>query len=210
MSHTKKVFQIILRPAGLLFGFALVFTFLLVITYTMTRDKIEASEQATQLILMNQILPQTEYDNPLLQDKITIYEQNNAPKIVYRARKGTSPIAVIFEEIAPDGYNGKIKLLIAIRTNGTVAGVRVIQHHETPGLGDYIELTKSTWILQLTGKSLNIAPKLEQWHVKKDGGIFSYRTGATITPRAVIKAVHHALLFYQRHQTQFFTTPFQQ
>lgn len=187
------------RPASILFGFSIIFTFLLVSTYLITRERIEASTQAAQLERINEILPHELYNNILLNDKIMLEK-----KAIYRARQHGQPVAVLFEETAPDGYSGEIRLLIAIYADGRLAGVRVVQHRETPGLGDYIELAKSDWILQFTQRSLQNTPQKEQWHVKKDGGIYAYRAGATITPRAVIKAVHHALLFYQQHQAHIF------
>lgn len=192
-------FAMTLKPAGILFAFTSVFIFLLVSTYLLTYERIEASTKAAQLARMNEILPHHLYDNSLLQDSIVLEK-----KQIYRARLHHQPVAVIFEETAPDGYSGAIRLLIAIHANGQLAGVRVIEHRETPGLGDYIELAKSEWILQFTQRSLAKLPAQEQWRVKKDGGVYTYRAGATITPRAVIKAVHHALLFYQRYQAHIF------
>jgi len=112
---------------------------------------------------------------------------------------------LVLEAIAPDGYSGKITLLIAI-VNGELAGVRVVSHNETPGLGDYIDAAKSDWIKQFDHASLT-HPDSSAWKVKKDGGRFDYMTGATITPRAVVKAVHKALRYYEQHGAEIFSRP---
>ncbi len=152
---------------------------------------------------LNEIIPETAYNNDLLHDTITLKAPGalgtDKPVTIYRARKDGKPVGVLFETIAPDGYSGDIHLLVGIYADGRIAGVRVLEHRETPGLGDKIELKKSPWILAFNGKRLT--PENEaQWHVKKDGGIFDQFTGATITPRAVVKAVKKALVFYQRNK----------
>ena len=126
---------------------------------------------------------------------------------VYRARQGTQSVAVLFPVVAPDGYSGDIRLLVGIQANGELAGVRVLNHRETPGLGDAIETRRSDWIKQFAGLSLN-APPASAWKVRKDGGEFDQFAGATITPRAVIKAVRKALVFFEQNQaTLFADTP---
>ena len=106
---------------------------------------------------------------------------------------------------APDGYNGDIRLLAAIDVTGTVLGVRVVSHRETPGLGDPIEVERSDWVLGFTGKSL-LSPQGKSWAVKRDGGEFDQFTGATISPRAVVKAVHNTLLYFKTNQKSLFET----
>jgi electron transport complex protein RnfG len=130
--------------------------------------------------------------------------------VLYRARKAGQPVALVFEAAAADGYAGKIRLVIAIRSNGQVAGVRVTQHKETPGLGDYIELKKDKnkarpWITQFQGMSLAEVTDKE-WKVKKDGGRIEYYAGATVTPRAVAKAIFKAVKWAEANQNQLFTT----
>ncbi|MDP2827478.1 MAG: RnfABCDGE type electron transport complex subunit G [Sulfuricellaceae bacterium] len=207
-----------LKLAIVLAVFSLVGTVLLALTFDATRDNIAASEKKAKLALIGQILPSSLYDNDLLQDTLVLPPQaelGGVESTAYRARKGNEPSAVVLEAIAPDGYSGKIKLLIAIKQNGEISGVRVVAHKETPGLGDYIEAVRSDWIKQFDGASLKqivLSPsslpegerdvgslrefQSKDWKVKKDGGRFDYMAGATITPRAVIKAVHKALVFY--------------
>jgi len=113
------------------------------------------------------------------------------------------PVALVIEALAPDGYSGTIRLLVGINIDGSLGGVRVVAHRETPGLGDAIEEERSDWILGFTGKSLQ-DPPLQKWAVKKDGGAFDQLTGATITPRAVVKAVRQALLYYRDQKDALF------
>ena len=187
-----------LKLAIVLAAFSLVGTVLLALTFDATRDNIAASEKKAKLVLIGQILPSEMYDNDILQDTVVLPPQaelGGAEATAYRARKGGEPSAVVLEAIAPDGYSGKIKLLIAIKQDGEISGVRVVAHKETPGLGDYIDALRSDWIRQFDGTSLSQIDS-KGWKVKKDGGRFDYMAGATITPRAVIKAVHKALVFY--------------
>ena len=123
------------------------------------------------------------------------------PARAYPARIGGETRAVVLEVVAPDGYSGEIRLLVGIHADGRVAGVRVTAHKETPGLGDYIEATRGPWIRQFDGRSLD-DPPTEQWRVKKDGGRFDYLAGATVTPRAVVKAVRRALEYFAAHRAE--------
>jgi electron transport complex protein RnfG len=191
-----------LKLAMVLSIFSLVGTVLLALTFDATRDNIAASEKKAKLALIGQILPSTLYDNDLLQDTLVLPPQpelGGVESTAYRARKANEPSAVVLEAIAPDGYSGKIKLLIAIKQNGEISGVRVVAHKETPGLGDYIDAARNDWIKQFDGTSLSQIDS-KGWKVKKDGGHFDYMAGATITPRAVVKAVHNALLFYDANR----------
>lgn len=203
-----------IRTAGILFIFVIVFTGFLSAAYLWTKPAIEASAAEEKMKLVDEVLPRTEYDNALLADTITLPptpELNlSEPSTLYRARKAGQPVALVFEAVAPDGYAGKIRLVIAIRSTGQVAGVRVTQHKETPGLGDYIELKKDKnkarpWITQFQGMSLAEVTEKE-WKVKKDGGRIEYYAGATVTPRAVSKAIFKAVKWAEVNQNQLFTT----
>jgi electron transport complex protein RnfG len=123
---------------------------------------------------------------------------------VYRAKKNNQVIAVIIESVAPDGYSGEIKTLVGVDHEDKILGVRVITHKETPGLGDYIEIDKSQWIKNFDLKSLDKVSE-KQWAVKKDGGDFDYVSGATITPRAVIKSTYKCLLYVKENKKRLFT-----
>ena len=116
------------------------------------------------------------------------------------------PVAVVLKFAAVNGYNGKIQLLAGINLNGSLTGVRVLNHTETPGLGDAIEIEKSNWVLGFSGRSLH-HPSKESWAVRRDGGSFDQFTGATITPRAVVGALHLALEYFESRQAFLFESP---
>lgn len=198
-----------IRSSALTLGvFALIATGMVAGFHALTDEKILRSQQQSLTESLNALVPSSQYNNDLLHDTLSIKNNDllhlEQPETVYRARKNGLPVAVIFPVIAPDAYSGKIRLLVAIDTNGELAGVRVLAHKETPGLGDAIELDKSSWLLDFNHKSL-LSPAANSWYVKKDNGVFDQFTGATITPRAVVKAVHNALLYYQTHQQILFS-----
>jgi len=198
--------QIIITTIILLL-FALIGTALVVTTFDNTRERIAANERATLLRKLHQLIRPEQHDNTLLEDTLTVTSRpllgTSKPVTVYRARKASQPVALVITPIAPDGYSGSIKLLVGINVDGTLSGVRVVAHRETPGLGDAIDETRSNWIHIFDNRSLE-APPLERWRVKKDGGDFDQLTGATITPRAVVKAVRQALLYYRNNQEALF------
>lgn len=186
-----------LRSAALLGLFTVVFTALMALIQDATREPIRASVEARRLELIAQVLPRTDYDNALLEDTVTLPALPalglSEPVTVHRARLGGAPVALVFEAQAPDGYSGAIRLLMALRADGTLAGVRVVAHKETPGLGDYIDPAKDRanpkWIAQFTGRDSRDGAR---WTVRKDGGDFAYMTGATISARAVTRATGRA------------------
>jgi electron transport complex protein RnfG len=187
--------------------FALIGTALLAITYQLTHEPIARSEELEKLKLVTQIAPPTTYDNDIIKDNVQLAADallgNDDTSIAYLGRLKGEPSIAVLQVIAPDGYSGKISLILSIRSDGKIGGVRVISHKETPGLGDYIEIAKNKWITIFDGKSLD-DPKDDGWKVKKDGGAFDYMAGATITPRAVVKAVHKALQYFAQHREEMF------
>lgn len=196
-----------LITASLLMVFAVAGAALVGLTFKQTKDDIEYNEKLTLLKKLNTIIPKESYDNDLLLDTITI-EANallgtSEDTLAYRARKGSEDVAVVLSSVAPNGYNGSISMLVGINVDGTLAGVRVVKHRETPGLGDAVSVTHSDWILGFDNKSLS-NPDEEGWKVKRDGGVFDQFTGATITPRAVVKAVHNTLLYFDAYQASLF------
>lgn len=205
MINTRQI----LITAIILPLFAMLGTGLVAYTYKNTRNTIAANERAVLLRNLNELVPATRYDNALLHDTITVRDADllgTRERItVYRARKDGKPVAAIISPIAPDGYSGDIKLLVAINLDGTLAGVRVAAHRETPGLGDAIDVSRNDWILGFTGRSLK-NPSDKHWAVKKDGGDFDQFTGATITPRAVVKAVKKSLIYFERHRKTVFAS----
>lgn len=196
-----------LITAAILLLFALVGTAMVAYTYDSTRERIAENERATLLRKLHRLIPPESHDNVLLQDTLQVQNRillgSAEPVTVYRARLHGEPVALVIEALAPDGYSGTIRLLVGINIDGSLGGVRVVAHRETPGLGDAIEEERSDWILGFTGKSLQ-DPALQKWAVKKDGGAFDQLTGATITPRAVVKAVRQALLYYRDRKEALF------
>ncbi|WP_212630028.1 electron transport complex subunit RsxG [Pseudomonas sp. KB-10] len=169
-----------------------------------TATRIAAAEREAQVRALAEILPSGSYDNHLLDNRIELNATelgHRSPQSAYLALKGGQPSALILPVTAPDGYSGAIHLLVGIFADGRLAGVRVLGHRETPGLGDKIELAKSDWIRSFEGKSLS-DPNEDGWAVKKDRGDFDQFAGATITPRAVVKAVHGALRYFDKHRAQ--------
>ncbi len=192
---------------GLILGlFAVVGTGLVALTYDGTAERIAENERQALLRSLHQIISPESHDNDIYTDIIKISDPllgTNQPVTVYRAREGKQPVAVVIASVAPEGYGGPIKLLVGIHYDGTLAGVRVISHKETPGLGDAIEADRTDWILTFKGRSLE-DPEEKRWAVKKDGGIFDQFTGATITPRAVVQGVYNTLRYYQKHRDALF------
>lgn len=199
------------RSAATLAVFALCFTALLAGVYALTRDRVRANEIATRQQELARVLPAGSFDNDLLADTQPLPAADNArlgrqgAGTVHLARKHGRAVAAVLEVTAPDGYAGPISLLVGIAADGTVSGVRVLAHKETPGLGDYIEATRSNWSEQFKGRSLR-DPQEQDWAVKRDGGEFDARAGATITPRAVVKALQGALKLAAERRTRWFAS----
>lgn len=174
----------------------------------LTADRIAEQERRVMLRQLGQILPD-EYDNPVLEDRFTFRDERHFPNgqrvTAYRARMGGEVRAVVLRFDAVDGYNGNISLLAGINRDGSLRGVRVVAHRETPGLGDAIEAGKSDWIQNFAGRSLG-DPPAEEWTVRREGGAFDQFTGATITPRAVVNAVRLALEYFEANRDVLFDT----
>ncbi|ATE62638.1 RnfABCDGE type electron transport complex subunit G [Thauera sinica] len=194
-------------------GFTVVFTALMASAYEATRPAIQSSLQEAQMRLIGEVLPPGGYDNALLDDVVHL---GPTPALglddggrVWRARRDGADAALVLEATAVDGYAGRIGIIVAIGADGTVSGVRVVSHKETPGLGDYIDPKKdrnkrSPWIGQFAGVSWNEIDAA-RWTVKKDGGIFDYRTGATISARAVARIAGHAAAFAMARRDALFS-----
>jgi electron transport complex protein RnfG len=203
----KRLTKATLRTALNLFFFTVIGTTILAYTFNLTHERIAQSEAAAKLKLINQVAPAALYDNDLLNDTITVPAsaqlgtEQETP--AYRGRLKGQPSVVVIEAIAPDGYSGKISLIVAINYDGVISGVRVVAHKETPGLGDYIDIAKNKWI-SLFGGASHQRYQEDDWKVKKDGGQIDYMAGATITPRAVAKAVHKALHYFEENRARLF------
>ena len=202
--------QSISKNSLLLGAFALATAATLAFTHLGTKDRIAAAERAAQQRALYEVIPPSAHDNDLLTDTIPVPESAWQPlgadgeSKIHRARQNGEISALIIPAVAHDGYSGDIRLIVGVNRDGSIAGVRVLQHKETPGLGDKIELKKHQWILSFNGKSLQV-PVLEDWKVKKDGGVFDQFAGATITPRAMVGQVKRVLEFVAANQQSLFS-----
>lgn len=188
--------------AGVLALFAVAGTSLVAYTHSATKARIEANEREALMRSLHTLVPPESIDNDMGADTLQVRDQEwlGGPlTTVYRGRKQGMPVAAVLTTTVPNGYAGPIKLLVAVRYDGTLGGVRVISHKETPGLGDKIEERRSDWILGFTDKSIG-NPPLEKWRVKRDGGVFDQFTGATITPRSIVTSVRKTLQYVKRHR----------
>lgn len=189
----------VLRNALGLGLFAVVTVGVIAITELLTRDAIaEQQRQARQRALL-EILPADTFDNAILDDRVAVADPRlgfATPEPAYIARRAGRVVAAVVPLRVPDGYSGEIRLIVGLRPDGRIAGVRVLEHRETPGLGDAIEARKSDWIESFRGRRLG-DPPAEDWTVGKDGGAFDAFTGATITPRAVVRGVYRTLDWFE-------------
>ena len=202
--------------AGILCAFAVAGVGLVAATHALTDERIAANQREAMLAKFRAIIPRQPggseplMDNDPLQDLIEVSDRDllgSGTTRVYRVRNGGEPVALILDVVVPDGYAGPIELLVSVKHDGTLGGVRVLEHHETPGLGDRIDDRKSDWIkVQFDGKSLGNPPEA-RWAVKRDGGDFDQFTGATITPRSVVKAVKNTLLFVRQQGDALYVQP---
>jgi electron transport complex protein RnfG len=197
----------ILLSGLFLWLFAVAGTSFVAVTEYLAREPIVENERRVLLRNLNALLSADKLDNDLVTDTLLIPPSNllgtEQQSLVYRARYQGEPVAAIFNSIAPNGYSGKIHLLVGVYYDGRIAGVRAVKHSETPGLGDGIEIQKSPWILDFDGKSLD-NPSSALWFVKRDKGVFDQFTGATITPRAVVQAVKNTLRYYEQNSDIIF------
>jgi len=205
----SPTFSGMLRGAALLLIFAVAGTGVVALTYEASREQIAANERAVLLAGLHAVLQSVEYDNDLDRDVIQVTDRESlgtgAPVPCYRARLKGRPVAVVIAPVAPDGYNGTIRLTVGISHAGEVTGVRVVSHQETPGLGDKIDVRRSGWVEAFAGRSL-LDPGADGWRVRRDGGVFDQFTGATITPRAVVGAVRKSLEYFSRNRESLFAS----
>jgi len=193
--------------SGVLLGlFGVLGAGLVALSYEGTAERIERNERDALLHQLHVLVPRDQIDNDMLNDVIEI----SAPEIlgvektrVYLGRRAGEPVAAVFSPVSTPGYAGPIQLIVAIRHDGTLAGVRVLSHRETPGLGDKIEEQRSDWILGFEGRSL-LNPRPSDWKVKRDGGVFDQFTGATVTPRTIVRGVKAALEYFGEHRLDLF------
>ena len=196
--------------AGLILSlFAVTGVGMVAFVHDQTVERIAANEREALLRLLTALVPSTSIDNDMVTETVVARDlpRLGADEVdVYLGYKDDRPVAAVFTSVVPDGYSGPIKLLVAVRTDGSLGGVRVVAHKETPGLGDKVEVQKSDWVHGFRDKSLS-NPGLAGWKVKRDGGTFDQFTGATVTPRSIVKAVKNTLLYYRDHGKALFEKP---
>ncbi len=184
-------------------------TALVSVTHLLTKETIFQQQQQQLRLTLNQVIPHELHDNELLSACTLIQSEQlgtHEAMPAYIATQNGKPSAIALEVIAPNGYNGKIKLIVGINYAGEITGTRVLSHNETPGLGDKIDTRISDWVYSFNGKRVS-QQNLTSWKVKKDGGQFDQFTGATITPRAVVNAVKNSVIFYNENKEQLFSQP---
>jgi len=206
-ARSRRAHPLRLVSASLLMGlFALLGSGGVIWVHQATEERIEGNQRQDSLSAIHKLLPARSYDNdPLAQPHAFSILREGRPPLpatAYALRQGTLPVATLVRLTTPDGYNGDIELMLAVRHDGSLSGVEVVAHRETPGLGDRIESRRSDWLGQFDGVSLE-NPAEPGWKVKRDGGRFDQLTGATVTPRAVVSAVHEVLAYLQRNPSLF-------
>ncbi len=189
--------------AALLGGFSSLATILLVMGNFSTKDVIQLRQQEDLLSSLSEVIPAAYYSNNLVTRPLQLTLKNGQVNTFYRGIKDQQ-ISAIAWEITGQGYGGEMRFIMAVDKDGKILGVRALAHAETPGLGDKMEVAKDNWILKFNGLSLGNPPEA-QWQVKKDGGQFDAFTGATITPRGVVRAVVTALKYFREHRKELLT-----
>jgi len=211
----SSVWRISARTAAIMLAFTLLFTALMAGTYRATAPLVAASALAEKMRLIGEVLPQAMYDNDLMADAITLAPHKalglDDDTRIWRARKDGAPAALVLEAAAPNGYSGRVGLILAVGADGRLIAVRVTAHKETPGLGDYIDPKKDRnkarpWITQFNNLGFDSVPR-DKWRVKRDGGRFDQMSGATISARAVTNASGSALAWTVEHKDRLFALP---
>ena len=180
------------------------------LAYRVAAPRIAAQQHAQEIARLTEVLGGLEFDNDPLTDVIEVRDPGllgtDRPLPVHRVRLAGQPVAALIEVLAPGGYGGAIRLQVAVRPDGRVIGVRVLGHHETPGVGDRIEPGRSGWLKQFVDRTLGDPPDA-RWTLRRDGGDYDQLSGATVTSRAVTIAVRDALAWYTLNHAQVFDAP---
>lgn len=197
----------VIRGGLTLAAIAAVCTALVALTWQATHERIAANEQAWLEQSLKPALSGIFFEGSVTESKVVLEAPHGLPgrddAVIYRAWSQGEPVAALFAVTAPDGYSGPIRILVGISYAGDVTGVRILEHSETPGLGDRIVSTKSDWVYQFEGRSLG-DPPVEDWQLATDGGEFDQLTGASVTPRAVIRAIRETLLYFDENRDSVF------
>jgi electron transport complex protein RnfG len=199
--------QPVLKTGLTLALIAAICTALVAATYRMTADRIAANDKALLEQSLQPALAGVLFDGHVSESRLVLPAPHGLPgndaAIIYRVFAAGKPAAALFAVTARDGFSGPIRILVGISSDGVVTGIRILEHRETPGFGDKIDSRRSDWILQFDGRSIT-DPVASAWAIKSDGGDFDQLTGASVTPRAVIKAVRDTLLYFDAHRDEIF------
>jgi electron transport complex protein RnfG len=197
----------ILRSGATLAAIATICTTLVAASYHLTVDRIAANDKALLEQSLQPALANTFYDSSVSESRLVLEPPHGLPgseaAIIYRDYSGDEPVAALFVVTARDGFAGPIRILLGVDINGVVTGVRILHHRETPGFGDKIDERKSDWVHQFETRSLQ-DPLVGRWRIRGDGGDFDQLTGASVTPRAVIKAMRETLQYFDAHREEIF------
>jgi electron transport complex protein RnfG len=199
--------QTIIKTGTTLAVIAAICTALVAATYQLTRERIVANEKAMLEQALQPALAGVFYDGGVSESRLVMLPPHDLPgsdaALIYRVYAQDKPVAALFAVTARDGFSGVIRILVGVEFDGAITGVRILQHRETPGLGDKIESTRSDWIFQFDGRSMG-NPEATGWAIRNDGGEFDQLTGASVTPRAVIGAIRDTLLYFAEHRDEIF------
>lgn len=186
---------------------AAICTTLVAATYQLTEERIAANEKALLEQALQPALSGVFYEGGVSESRLLIAPPHDLPgndaAFIFRLYAENKPVAALFAVTARDGFSGAIRVLIGVQFDGTITGIRILQHRETPGLGDKIEPQRSDWIFQFDGRSMG-DPVVTGWAIHNDGGEFDQLTGASVTPRAVITAIRDTLLYFEAHRDEIF------
>ncbi len=189
---------------------AAICTTLVAATYHLTVDRIAANDKALLEQSLQPAIAGIFYDGSVSESRLVIPPPHDLPgsgaAIIYRVYAENQPVAALFVVTARDGFSGPIRILLGVDASGVVTGVRILQHRETPGLGDKIESTRSDWVFQFDGRSMG-DPLVTGWAIRGDGGDLDQLTGASITSRSVVTAVRDTLIYFEAHRDEIFTLP---
>lgn len=202
--------QTVIKTGTTLAVIAAICTALVAATYQLTEERIAANKKALLEQALQPALSGLFYDGGVSESRLVIPPPHELPgndaALIFRVYAKDTPVAALFAVTARDGFSGVIRVLVGVEFNGTITGVRILQHRETPGLGDKIESARSDWIFQFDGHSMG-DPEVTGWAIRNDGGKFDQLTGASVTPRAVIKAIRDTLLYFAAHRDEIFAAP---
>ena len=201
IEHGKRKALLLITLSALIAGT------LITLSDELSRERIAANQRARLLATLHEVIDPALYDNDLETSRRYVTSPDllgtNEPVEVFVATADGEAVAALFSTVAPRGYNGPINLLVGVTVDGTITGVRVTSHRETPGLGDAIEIGKSDWIEGFSTTSLD-SPAAADWRVSKDGGYFDSITGATVTPRVIVEAVRNTLIYVRDYGDELF------